>query len=311
MTILYYSDPACLRHDNGMGHPEAPARIEAIERLLKSDPLPGLARRPAPEATREQLERAHPARYVSRILDAVPDDGLARLDADTTLSPGSGEAILKGAGGACAAVDAVLAGEAKRAFVGMRPPGHHAERERAMGFCLFNNVAVAALQAREAHGIGRIAIVDFDVHHGNGTQDIFWDDAETLFCSTHQMPLYPGTGAKSETGSRNTVVNRPCPPGTDGATWRRLMEAEILPRLDAFRPELVLVSAGFDAHATDPLANMALVEDDFHWVAERLVELAERHADGRVAAVLEGGYNPPALAASVRAFLTGLALRAD
>ena len=311
MTILYYSDPASLRHDNGPGHPEAPARIEAVERMLASDPPPGLARRDAPEATRAQLERAHPARYVTRILEAVPDDGYARLDADTTLSPGSGEAILKGAGGACAAVDAVLAGEARRAFVGMRPPGHHAERERAMGFCLFNNVAIAALQAREAHGVGKVAIVDFDVHHGNGTQDIFWDDPETLFCSTHQMPLYPGTGAKSETGTRNSIVNRPCPPGTDGPMWRRLVEAEILPRLEAFAPKLVLVSAGFDAHATDPLANMALLEEDFGWIAERLVGVAERHAEGRVVAVLEGGYNPPALASSVRAFLAGLSPRAD
>ncbi len=310
MTILYYSDPACLEHDNGPGHPEAAVRLRAIETMLQDAPLQGLVREPAPEATREQVERAHPSAYVGRILDAVPNTGYVGLDADTTLSPGSGGAILHAAGGAVAAVDAVLGGQAKRAFVGTRPPGHHAERATAMGFCLFNNVAVAALHARHAHRLGKIAVFDFDVHHGNGTQDIFWDDPETLFVSTHQMPLYPGSGARGEQGSRGTIVNLPYPPGTASKAWRALVEREVLPRMEAFAPKLVLLSAGFDAHERDPLAQTALVEDDFRWVAERAVESAERHAEGRVVAVLEGGYDPPALAASVQACLEGLAVGA-
>ncbi|MEZ5847781.1 MAG: histone deacetylase family protein [Geminicoccaceae bacterium] len=306
MSIHIYSHASARAHDPGAGHPEAPVRIEAIEAALAEAQLPGLVRLEAPEADREQLERAHPARYVDHVLGHVPVSGHARFDADTVMSPASGEAVLRAAGGACAAVDAVMEKKTKRAFSLMRPPGHHAEPEQAMGFCFFNSIAIAALRARAVHGVRRIAIFDFDVHHGNGTQAIFFDDPDTLYLSTHQMPLYPGTGARTETGSRGTIVNRPCRPGTGSADWRRIVEDGILPRIDAFEPGLVLLSAGFDAHALDPLAQMELVEEDFRWIAERAVELAERHAEGAVVSVLEGGYHPPALGRSVVAHLRGL-----
>jgi len=258
-------------------------------------------------ASLDQVERVHPAPYPVRILEAEPASGFRQLDPDTALSPGSGEAALRGAGAACAAVDALLAGEAKRAFIAMRPPGHHAEPDRPMGFCLFNTVAVGAMQARHAHGLGRIAIFDFDVHHGNGTQASFWEDPETLYLSIHQMPLYPGTGAADESGTFGNIVNAPCPPGMSSAAWRRLVESRILPRIDLFRPQLMMVSAGFDAHMADPLAQLRLEEADFAWVTQQIVALAERHAEGRVIAVLEGGYDPPALARSVLAHLEALA----
>lgn len=306
MTLLFYTHAAALRHDPGPGHPENPGRLQAILARLEREPVPGLERREAPKATLEQLHRAHPAPYPERILAAEPGSGRRRLDPDTAMSPGSGEAALRAAGAACAAVDAVLAGEARRAFSCMRPPGHHAEPQRAMGFCLFNNVAVAALHARHVHGIGRIAIFDFDVHHGNGTQAIFWNDAQTLYASTHQWPLYPGTGRDSETGVAGNILNRTFPPGTESQRWREVVAADMLPRIEAFAPELVFISAGFDAHIRDPLANMRLVEDDFAWLTRELVAIAERHAQGRVISVLEGGYDHEALAASVRAHLMAL-----
>jgi len=311
LTILVYAHPASLDHDNGPGHPEAPVRIQAIEKALESEPVPGLEWRQPERASIEQLIRCHPRPYVSRILDGAPADGYRRLDGDTSMSPGSAEAVLRAAGAAAAAVDAVVHGQAKRAFVAMRPPGHHAEPDRAMGFCLFNNVALGAMQAREAHGLGKIAILDFDVHHGNGTQAIFWDDPETLYLSIHQSPLYPGTGARSETGTRNNIMNRPLPPGAGSDMFRQVAEHEILPRIDAFAPKLILVSAGFDAHADDPLAQLELTESDFAWITERVVELADRHAESRVVSVLEGGYNPRALAASVVAHLRALGRGAD
>lgn len=307
MTVLFFTHESALRHDPGPGHPENPGRLNAILALLDREPVPGLERREAPKASLEQLHRAHPAPYPERILAAEPAAGYRRLDPDTVMSPGSGEAALRAAGAACAAVDALLAGEAQRAFCCMRPPGHHAEPQRAMGFCLFNNVAVAALHARHQHGIGRIAIFDFDVHHGNGTQAIFWNDPQTLFASTHQWPLYPGTGRDNETGVANNILNRTFPPGTGSDKWRQVVESEMLPRLEAFAPELVCISAGFDAHVRDPLANMRLVEDDFAWITRKLVAIARRHAQGRVLSVLEGGYDHAALAASVRAHLMALA----
>ncbi len=306
MTVLYYTHPAALRHDAGPGHPEAARRLVAIEKLLAERDPAFLERREAPKATLAQLERVHPAPYPERIVAAEPTDGYRRLDADTVLSPGSGEAALRAAGAACAAVDAVLGGEARRAFVAMRPPGHHAEPDRPMGFCLFNTVAVGALQARHVHGLGRIAIFDFDVHHGNGTQAAFWDDPETVYLSTHQMPLYPGTGAAAESGSFGNIVNAPCPPGMGSAAWRQLVATRILPRIEAAKPRLLMISAGFDAHAADPLAQLELTEADFAWVTARLVALANRHADGRIVSVLEGGYDPPALARSVWAHLEAL-----
>lgn len=305
--MLLFTHPSSLAHDTGPGHPERADRVRAILRALDAVAPPGLVRREAPEASLEDIARAHPEPYPSRIRAAIPGSGLVRLDPDTVASPGSWTAALTAAGGAVAAVDAVLAGEDRTAFCCLRPPGHHAEPARAMGFCLFDNVAIAALHARHAHGIGRIAIVDFDVHHGNGTQAIVWDDPDTLYVSTHQWPLYPGTGRASETGAHGNIVNVPLPPGTDGPAYRRAVEAAVLPRLEAFAPELVLVSAGFDAHADDPLASLLLVEADFAWITTELLRIADRHARGRLVSVLEGGYDLDALAASVLAHVRVLA----
>ena len=307
MSLLFYTHEVALRHDAGPGHPESPVRLQAILRAVDEAGIAGLARREAPEATLEQVQRVHPARYTSRMLEAVPESGYVRVDADTVLNPFSGEAALRAAGAACAAVDAVMAGEALRAFSAMRPPGHHAEAMEAMGFCIFNNVAVGAMQARAVHKLSRLAIFDFDVHHGNGTQNTFYDDPDTLYLSTHQSPLYPGTGLSSERGIKGNILNRPLPPGTGGPTWRRVVERDILPAIDAWRPQLLFISAGFDAHADDPLASMALVEDDFAWVTRELCALAARHCGGRVVSVLEGGYDPSALARSTVAHLQVMA----
>ena len=307
MALLFYTHPVALLHDPGPGHPEAPIRLKAILRAVEEAAIPGLERREAPLATLEQIQRVHPARYTTRILGEVPVSGHVRVDADTVLNPHSGEAALRAAGAACAAVDAVMAGEAPRAFSAMRPPGHHAEAMEAMGFCIFNNVAVGAMQARAVHQLSRLAIFDFDVHHGNGTQNSFYDDPDTLYLSTHQSPLYPGTGLASERGIKGNILNRPLPPGTGGPTWRRVVERDILPAIDAWRPQLLFISAGFDAHADDPLASMALVEDDFAWVTRELCALAARHCGGRVVSVLEGGYDPSALARSTVAHLQVMA----
>jgi acetoin utilization deacetylase AcuC-like enzyme len=296
-----------LLHDAGPAHPESPVRLQSILRAVDDAGIPGLLRREAPEATLEQVQRVHPARYTSRMLEAIPESGYVRVDADTVLNPHSGEAALRAAGAPCAAVDAVMAGEAARAFCAMRPPGHHAEPMEAMGFCVFNNVAVGALQARGVHKLSRLAIFDFDVHHGNGTQASFLDDPDTLYISTHQSPLYPGTGLSSERGIKGNIINRPLPPGTGGPTWRRVVERDILPAIDAWRPQLLFISAGFDAHADDPLASMALIEDDFAWVTRELCVLADRHCGGRIVSVLEGGYDPSALARSVVAHLQVMA----
>lgn len=310
LAVRFYNHESAGRHDNGHGHPEAPVRIDAILTELQSNPLAEtLVRCECPEASHEQLERVHGRSHVDHILSSVPSTGFVRLDADTSLSPASGEASLRAAGGACDAVDTVLTGEDRRAFVAMRPPGHHAEPDRAMGFCLFNSIAVAAMQARHVHGVDRIAIVDFDVHHGNGTQAAFWADPKTLYISTHQWPLYPGTGSPDETGEHDNIVNLPMPPGAGSVQFRRIVENTVVPRISEFGPELLLVSAGFDAHAADPLAQIGLSEHDFGWVTSRLVDLAETHSGGRVASVLEGGYHPAALARSVVAHLEALAGR--
>jgi acetoin utilization deacetylase AcuC-like enzyme len=307
VTLLFYTHPVALMHDAGPGHPEAPVRLQAILRAVEEAAIPGLERREAPLATLEQVHRVHPERYTSRMLAAVPRSGYVRVDADTVLNPHSGEAALRASGAACAAVDAVVAGEATRAFCAMRPPGHHAEAMQAMGFCLFNHVAVGAMQARAAHMLSRLAIFDFDVHHGNGTQSTFFDDPDTLYVSTHQWPLYPGTGHPSERGVKGNILNCALPPGTGGLAWRSVVENRVLPAIDRWRPELILVSAGFDAHEADPLAGMALVEDDFAWVTRELVGLAARHSGGRIVSCLEGGYDPPALARSTVAHLRALA----
>jgi acetoin utilization deacetylase AcuC-like enzyme len=309
MTTLLYTHPSSLEHDTGPGHPESPARMRALmaalEREERAGGLVGVERREPARATRAQLERVHTARYVDAVLRAEPTSGHVRLDPDTVLSPGSGEAGLRAAGAAVVAVDAVIGGEAAHAFCALRPPGHHAEAERAMGFCLFNSVAVGARHALDAHGVASVSIFDFDVHHGNGTQHSFEREPRVQYLSTHQWPLYPGTGARDETGIGN-IVNRPLPAGTGSREWRRVVETDILPAIDAFAPALIMVSAGFDAHRADPLAMLELVEDDYRWVTAQLVELADKHSAGRVVSVLEGGYDLSALANSALAHLNAL-----
>jgi acetoin utilization deacetylase AcuC-like enzyme len=302
MTTLLYTHPACLEHDPGPYHPESPARLAAVLEALESPEFARLERREAPEAAIEDLVRVHPRAFIERLLAAVPETGHRGIDADTILSPASGRAALRAAGAVVAAVDAVVTGEADNAFCAVRPPGHHAEPGRAMGFCLFNNIAVGALRAREMHGLARVAVIDFDVHHGNGTQARFVDDPSLLYASTHQFPLYPGTGAASETGVGN-IVNVPLRPMSGSQEFRLAMTRTILPALDAFRPEMVFISAGFDAHRNDPLAQLLLEDADYTWATERLLEVARQHAGGRVVAALEGGYNLAALAASAAAHL--------
>lgn len=305
MSTLLLTHPACLDHDPGEYHPESPARLRAVLAALDAPEFAALERREAPAADPEDIARVHPRDFVEAMLAAIPAEGYAGIDADTILSPGSGEAALRAAGAAVAAVDAVIAGEARNAFCAVRPPGHHAEPNRAMGFCLFNNVAIGAARARAVHGLARVAVIDFDVHHGNGTQAAFERDRSLFYASTHQSPLYPGTGARSERGVGN-IVNVPLPPMSGSAEFRRGVEVSILPALDAFAPEFVMISAGFDAHRRDPLAQLMLVEDDYTWVTERLLDCAERHASGRLVSTLEGGYDLPALGASAAAHVRAL-----
>jgi acetoin utilization deacetylase AcuC-like enzyme len=306
MTTLLLSHPACLNHLTPMGHPERPDRLRAVERALEHEKFQSVAREQAPMATVEMIALAHPRDYVEQVREASPREGMVRLDADTTMSPGTFEAVMRAAGGAVQAVDEVMEGKVVNAFVATRPPGHHAETATPMGFCLFNNAAIAARHAQKQHGAERVAIVDFDVHHGNGSQDIFWNDASVMYCSTHQMPLYPGTGAVSERGAHNTIVNAPLRPGDGGEQFREAMETTILPRLESFGPDLILVSAGFDAHMRDPLANLNFLEADYTWVTQKLMDVADRHANGRVVSLLEGGYDLEGLAKSVAAHVTAL-----
>jgi acetoin utilization deacetylase AcuC-like enzyme len=303
MTTLLYTHTACIEHDPGQYHPETPARLQAVLAALSTPAFAALQRREAPEATMEDLTRVHPPRFVERLLAAVPQEGHVGIDADTVMSPRSGEAALRAAGAVAAAVDAVIAGEADNAFCAVRPPGHHAEPNRAMGFCLFNNVAIGALRARQVHGLARVAVVDFDVHHGNGTQACFWDDGSLFYGSTHQFPLYPGTGSSGETGAAGNIVNVPLRPMSGSQAFRLGMTRTLLPALAAFAPEMVLISAGFDAHRSDPLAQLLLEESDYTWATEQLLEIAGRHARGRVVSTLEGGYDLVALGASVAAHI--------
>jgi acetoin utilization deacetylase AcuC-like enzyme len=302
MTTLLFTHPDCLEHDPGRHHPEGPARLHAVFDALADPEFARLERREAPEAALEDLLRVHPRPHVERLLRAVPKSGHVGIDADTILSPASGAAALRAAGAVVAAVDAVIAREADNAFCAVRPPGHHAEPERAMGFCLFNNIAVGALRARVAHQLQRIAVIDFDVHHGNGTQAAFEADDGLLYASTHQSPLYPGTGSASETGVGN-IVNVPLRPMAGSSQFRAGMTQRILPALEAFRPELLLISAGFDAHRCDPLAQLLLDEEDYIWITEKLIEIAYRHAGGRLVSALEGGYDLAALGASAAAHI--------
>jgi acetoin utilization deacetylase AcuC-like enzyme len=299
LTTLFITHPLALLHEMGSGHPERPDRIRAIEDALGDAAFAALQRQLAPRGAREQILRVHPEDYFEALEEAAPIDGYNRLDGDTVMNPSTLEAALHATGGACHAVDEVMRGAAQNAFVAMRPPGHHAERSTARGFCFFNTVAVAARHAQAVHGAERVAIMDFDVHHGNGTQDIFWSDSSVMYASTHEMPLYPGTGARSERGEHDTIVNAPLRAGDDGEAFRAAMETAILPRLDAFQPDLVIISAGFDAHRRDPLANLRLVEEDFGWATRKLMDIAEKHASGRVVSCLEGGYDLQGLAGSV------------
>ncbi len=298
--LRLYTHPACMGHDPGPQHVERPARLQAVLQALDHDRYAALDRVEAPRATREQLLRVHDAAHVERMLAAAPGEDLLWLDEDTAMSPGSLEAALRAAGAAVAAVDAVMAGHDQRAFCAVRPPGHHAPRDQAMGFCLFNNIAVAAAHALAVHGLKRVAIADFDVHHGNGTQAIFEHERRVLFVSSHQSPLYPGSGREDERGVGN-IVNATLPPGAGSSDFRELWDGVLLPRLHDFRPQLVLISAGFDAHQRDPLADLRLGQEDYAWITERLLQLARAHAGGRVVSSLEGGYDLTALAASAAA----------
>ena len=301
MTICLISHPACALHEMGSHHPECPARLDAIRNQLLASGLDlVLEHVDAPAATHEQLCRAHDPEYVAHVFARAPAEGQAWLDPDTSMNPHSLSAALHAAGAVVHGVDRVMTSRNHAAFCSVRPPGHHAERARALGFCIFNNVAVGAEHALAAHRLERVAIVDFDVHHGNGTEDIFRDRAEVLFCSTFQHPFYPFTGDDADA---KQIVNVPLPAGTDGRAFRDAVTAHWLPRLDAFRPELILVSAGFDAHVEDDMASLRLVEADYAWVTEAIREIADRHAGGRIVSTLEGGYALSALGRSVVAHL--------
>jgi len=306
VSTLLLHHTSYLDHLTPSGHPERPDRIRAIDRILEHENFQPLERDIAPMGSVSDIARVHPMAYVDQLHVLSPEEGLARVDADTTMSPGTWEAALRGVGGACRAVDEVAARKVSNAFSASRPPGHHAERERAMGFCFFNNAAVAARYAQDVHGMERVAIIDFDVHHGNGTQDIFWADPTVMYCSTHQMPLYPGSGAADETGEANTIVNVPLPPGANGAVFKEAMEVAIVPRLESFSPDLVIISAGFDAHHRDPLGGLNLTEGDFAWATRQLMNVAERCSEGRLVSVLEGGYDLEGLARSTAAHVMTL-----
>jgi acetoin utilization deacetylase AcuC-like enzyme len=307
MTVALFTHPASLEHDTGSYHPECPDRVRYVLRALEAPEFQDLRREIAPLAPVEALGAAHSPAFAERVLAVQPAPGqLFHIDGDTVVSAGTLEAARRAAGGAIAAVDTVMEGRARAAFVAMRPPGHHAERQRAMGFCLFNNAAVAAFHARSRYGLRRIAVVDFDVHHGNGTQDIFWPDADLFYASSHQYPCYPGTGAAHECGVARNIVNAPLAPGSGGVEFRAAWEDRILPALTAFAPELLIISAGFDAHAADPLAQLRLREPDFAWITEALLQVADQSCPGRVVSLLEGGYDLQALAASAALHVRGL-----
>lgn len=306
MTTLLISHPSSLRHVTPPGHPERADRIRAVQQALEDERYALLQRVEAPEGTLAQVALCHPAAYAQAIVEAAPEEGMVQVDADTIMSPGTLAAALHGVGAAVHAVDEVMSRRATNAFSAMRPPGHHAESDKAMGFCFFNNAAIAARHAQRAHGAERVAIVDWDVHHGNGTQEIFWGDASVLYASTHEMPLYPGTGAPSERGEHGTIVNAPLRAGDGTDVFRDAFESAILPRLAAFAPDLVIISAGFDAHWRDPLANINLKEADFAWATQKLMEIADRHADGRLVSILEGGYDLEGLSKSTAAHVMAL-----
>jgi len=305
MSTILFSHSACLAHETGGYHPESPERLRAVLAALEGEDFMFLDRREAPRATKAQLALVHPPAYIEALLRSVPADGLSPIDADTILSPGSGEAALRAAGAVVAAVDAVAGREARNAFCAVRPPGHHAEPAQAMGFCLFNNIAVGALHGRHAHGFKRVAIVDFDVHHGNGSETLAKADENLFYASTHQAPLYPGTGMDNDPRHPN-IVNVCLPAGAGSSAFRAAFEGAILPAVREFKPDLLLISAGFDGHRRDPLAEMNLVEDDYYWVTAQLQALADEICGGRVVSALEGGYDLVALGRSAAAHVRAL-----
>ena len=307
MSTILFTHPACLDHDTGAYHPECADRLRSVLGALEAEEFATLQREEAPRATAEQVLRVHARDYVDFIRSSVPGEGAhVHLDPDTVISHGSWEAALRAAGATVAAVDAVAAGQCRNAFCAVRPPGHHAESSAAMGFCLFNNVAIGALHARAVHGLQRVAVIDFDVHHGNGTQEAFFNDPDLFYASTHQLGIYPGTGFRQELGCANNILNVPLPTGTDSQPWRAAVESQIFSRLRLFKPDFILISAGFDAHAADPMAHMRLTADDYYWVADQLCGLAREMCGGRVVSVLEGGYDLRALAQSAAAHVRGL-----
>ena len=307
MTTLLFTHPVCIQHDTGDYHPECSDRIKAVLAALESEEFMMLLRDEAPRATTEQLMRAHPLSHIEYVLDSVPTtETHHHLDPDTIWSRQSGEAALRSAGAVIAGVDAVAAKQVRNVFCAVRPPGHHAEHDAAMGFCFFNNAAVGALHARDAHGFKRVAVVDFDVHHGNGTQDILWDEEGMLYASTHQENAYPNTGFAEETGGKGVMVNVPLPAGTNSADFRMAFADVLIPRLREFQPDFLIISAGFDGHAADPLAHLRLTTADFGWATHQLLQVAEDYADNRVVSVLEGGYDLRALAASAREHVRAL-----
>lgn len=305
MSTLFYSHPSSFEHDTGPGHPERIDRIRAVMDRLSTPDFDALIRREAPRGSVWDIKRVHDDDYIQSVFAAIPKDGYAQLDADTIVSPGSGEAALFAVGGVCAAVDAVVAGQADNAFCALRPPGHHAERDRAMGFCLFNNIAIAAFHALELDGVERVAVMDFDVHHGNGTQQAFWDHEHLFYASTHQSPCYPGSGTERERGKFGNIANGPIAPGGTSDDFRDAF-GFLRPALKDFAPDLLLVSAGFDAHTHDPLAGLALVESDFAWVTDELLAIARHSAQGRLVSVLEGGYDLNALSDSAAVHVKAL-----
>lgn len=305
MATLLYTHPACLDHVTPPGHPERVDRLRAVNAALADPAFDGLIRRTAPPCPEAAILRAHPKSHMDALAAARPETGWASVDPDTHLSPGSLVAASHAAGAVVAAVDAVLAGEGRRAFCAIRPPGHHAERTQAMGFCLYSNAAIGSLHALDHHGLSRVAVVDFDVHHGNGTQDVLWSEARAMFVSSQQIPLYPGTGAADETGAHGQILNLPLAPGSGGAEMRAAWDGA-LPALRAFAPELLIISAGFDAHAYDPLANLNWQVADFRWLTRALCDLADQVCAGRVVSTLEGGYDLDALAACTAAHVTEL-----
>jgi acetoin utilization deacetylase AcuC-like enzyme len=306
MTTLLLSHPACLDHLTPPGHPERPDRLRAINQVLAEKRFDPLVRVEAPEGSLDDVALCHSEHYITELRHVAPTSGMVYIDGDTSMSPGTWEAVMRGVGGAVAATDAVMESQHSNAFVAVRPPGHHAEKATPMGFCFFDNAAIAARHAQRKYGIARAAVIDFDVHHGNGTQDIFWADKSVMYCSTHQMPLFPGTGATGERGEHDTIVNAPLRPDDGSAKFRAAFDNVILPQLVKFAPELVIISAGFDAHRRDPLAQINLNADDFGWVTQKLMDLADSSAGGRIVSVLEGGYDLQGLQESVAAHVTAL-----